>query len=560
MATSPKQSYYKLFAISTIVIFALLLIRVGYIVFAGNPSRKIYQDPKVASTVVRGTIYDRNGKILAIQTPYYGLYFHLNEIDDLQKAAELVAPFVGMNPDQVQLQASHYTTYAQIKRKIDPDKVEPLQQVIQRAGLSRELSVVKEMGRTYPAQFHAAQTIGFTDNENKGLEGIEYTQEQYLDPFPELGNEEVTYGQDITLTLDIDIQYLLDLQMQSIADVHNPDYAMGIILDAKNGDILALSSYPWYNTNEVNHSNDEERLNHAVNYLYEPGSVFKIFSLAAVMQVGQADLLTPFQCDGSYTFDSGNGKMVTINCTEPHGTVNPRTMIQKSCNGAIATWAMETNSQDFYELLNKFGFNQAYDINLPSKSKGSIQDPSKWSGRSEATISFGQELSSTALHLATAATVFTNKGELLAPHLILSRSVGNATGKLGKVLYERERTVQRQVVSESVASKLLSYMQSATEKGGTAINTAVDGILVGAKTGTAQILNNETNSYSDGTVLASTMAIVPADDPKYIIYIAAGNPKGNTIWGSNIAAPAIGKVIKALVSQGKLTSSKSVQL
>jgi cell division protein FtsI (penicillin-binding protein 3) len=235
-------------------------------------------------------------------------------------------------------------------------------------------------------------------------------------------------------------------------------------------------------------------------------------------------------------------------------------MIQKSCNGAISNWARQTNPFDFYTLLGKFGFNKSYDIDLPSKSKGTIADPAKWSGRSQATISFGQELSTTALHLVTAATAFTNGGDLLVPHLILARSKGNATGEKGTVLYKRERTIQGHVLDESVAADILSYMQSATEKGATAINAAVDGVAVGAKTGTAQILNSLTNSYADGTVLASTMAIVPVNDPKYIIYIAAGNPKGNTIWGSNIAAPAIGEIITALVSQGKLMSTKSIQL
>ena len=559
MPTSPNRSYYKLFTGTTVLVFALLLIRVACIILGDGASLKAYHNPEVAKTVVRGTIYDRNGKILAIQTPYYGLYFHLTQIKDLQKAAEVVAPYVGMNPDQIKIQAANYTTYAQIQKHIDDNKVEPLRKAIEKAGMSREISIEKSLGRTYPALFHAAQAIGFTNTENKGLEGLEYSQDRYLSPYPEVGEQEVTYGEDITLTLDIDIQYLLDLQMQGIADMHNPDYAMGIIMDAKNGDILAMSSYPWYNTNAVNHSNEDERLNHAVNYLYEPGSVFKIFSLAAVMQAGQADLLTPFECDGSYTFDSGNGNIVTINCTESHGTVDPRSMIQKSCNGAISSWARQTDSLDFFTLLCSFGFNGSYDIGLPSRSGGRIADPSKWSGRSQATISFGQELSTTALHLVTAATALTNGGDLLAPHLILSRSEGHPTGEKGTVLYKRERTIQDHILDASVASNILSYMQSATQKGSTAVNAALEGVEVGAKTGTAQILNSKTNSYADGTVLASTMAIVPVDDPKYIMYVAAGNPKGNTIWGSNIAAPAIGQIIKALVSQGKLVSTKSIQ-
>jgi len=214
---------------------------------------------------------------------------------------------------------------------------------------------------------------------------------------------------------------------------------------------------------------------------------------------------------------------------------------------------MQTDPEMLYATLNRFGFNSSYDINLPSKTRSFIADPSTWSGRSEATISFGQELSTTALHLAVAATAFTNGGELLLPHLILKRS----EAKDGPVTYRRERSVVERVLSPSVAESILLAMEKATQKGGTAIWVAVKGVRVGAKTGTSQIMNPETNSYEDGTVLASTLAIVPLDKPKYIIYVAAGNPKGDTQWGSNIAAPAIGKIIESLVSQGKVVSDRS---
>ncbi len=553
MDTSPNRSYYRFFLSLTLLLLLILLIRIGYIIHSQSPQRKTYENPLISKEVVRGTLYDRNGKILAIQTPYWGVFFHLKMIDDLPLVSEVVAPFVGMSPKQIQQQASNYTTYAQIKKKIDPSQVSALQSELKRTGLTNQVSVVKSMGRDYPASFHASQTIGFTNIDNEGSEGVELTQEAFLNPYPAIGTEESTYGEDITLTLDIDIQYLLDVQMQNIADEHNPDYGVAIVLDAQNGDILGMSSYPWYDPNSLSKSTDIQKRNHVANYLYEPGSVFKIFSLAAVMEAGQADLGEPFLCDGSYTFTTGNGAKTTIVCTSPHGVVDPNTMIAKSCNGAISHWAMQTDPELFYATLNDFGFNSSYDINLPSKTRSFIADPSSWSGRSEATISFGQELSTTALHLAVAATAFTNGGEVLLPHLILKRS----DAKDGSVLYRRERTIADRAVSAEVADAILLAMEDATKSGGTAISVAVQGVRIGAKTGTSQIMNPETNRYEDGTVLASTLAIVPLDKPKYIIYVAAGNPKGDTQWGSNIASPAIGKIIEYLISQGKVVSDRS---
>ena len=553
MDTSPNRSYYRFFLSLTLLLLLILLIRIGFVIHSQNPERKTYKDPLVSKEVVRGTLYDRNGKILAIQTPYWGVFFHLSMIDDLPLVSEVVAPFVGMSPSQILQQAAKYTTYAQIKKKMDPALVPALMEELSRTKLTKQVSVVKSMGRDYPATFHASQTIGFTNIDNEGSEGIELTQEAFLNPYPLIGTDESTYGEDITLTLDIDIQYLLDVQMQNIADEHNPDYGVAIVLDAQNGDILGMSSYPWYDPNALARSTEVQKRNHVANYLFEPGSVFKVFSLASVMESGQADLQEPFLCDGSYTFTMGKGAKATIVCTSPHGVVDPNTMIAKSCNGAISHWAMQTDEDLFYSVLNRFGFNRSYDIALPSRTRSYIADPSSWSGRSEATISFGQELSTTALHIATAATAFTNGGELLQPHLILQRNEANG----GPITYRRERTAIERVISREVANSLLLAMEEATKSGGTARSVAVGGVRVGAKTGTSQILNPETNSYEDGTVLASTLAIVPLDKPKYIIYVAAGNPKGNTQWGSSIASPAIGKIIESLVSQGKVVSERS---
>jgi cell division protein FtsI (penicillin-binding protein 3) len=258
--------------------------------------------------------------------------------------SEFIAPYVQMSPQQVMDKAKQYTTYAQIKERIDENQVPALLSALAKHKLTKEVTVEKRLGRTYPALFHASQTLGFINSEQEGIEGVELSQEQYLNPYPEVNQGEVTYGEDITLTLDLDIQYALDVQLQLIADEHNPDYAMALVLDATNGDILGMSSYPWYDVNSLSTSTAIQRKNHTANLLFEPGSVFKLFSLATVLEAGQADVTEPFYCDGSYTFRAGSSN-VTINCTAEHGMVDPKTMIAKSCNGAIVHWAMQTDAR-----------------------------------------------------------------------------------------------------------------------------------------------------------------------------------------------------------------------
>lgn len=293
-----------------------------FVIIPGTKTKK-YEDPIVSEHVVRGTIYDRNGRILAIETPYTSLYFHLSKMKDVKHTASLLSPYLGMSVDEITRQASRYTTYALIKKARRHIRTHAQQSNCGQRSFTRGIAGIP-YGTHVPRKFSCITLIGFVDGQSHGLEGIEDTEDDNLSPLPAVGSKDITYGQDITLTLDVDIQYLLDLQLQSIANTHHPDYAAGIVLDAKNGDILAMGSYPWYDASDLSSSTETSRINHAANYLYEPGSVFKIFSLAADMEIGQADFSTPFVCDGSYTFSG-----ITINCHEPHGVVTPREMIAK---------------------------------------------------------------------------------------------------------------------------------------------------------------------------------------------------------------------------------------
>lgn len=222
-------------------------------------------------------------------------------------------------------------------------------------------------------------------------------------------------------------------------------------------------------------------------------------------------------------------------------------MLKVSCNGAIASWALQTNNEDYFNKLGDLGFNSKIDLPLNGIARSRIASPNLWSIRSKPTISFGQELSTTAINLVTAATAITNEGSLLQPNIIKS-----ITDSSGNIIKERKIEKGTSLFSADIAQTVLEGMEAATQKGGTAIHAGIDGLRVGAKTGTAQMYNPTTKSYDDGGVLASTLAIVPIEDPKYIIYFAAKAPSKGSIWGSNVAAPAINGIIKGLLAQNKL--------
>lgn len=540
------------FLLVIVLVFIIFLVRIAYIMMEGKEGAKDYDDPVVAEDVIRGTIRDSEGRILASQVSQWALYFRLTRIDDMEALAQLVSPYIGMSVDEILTQVSSYNTYALVRRRIDASTASALQAAIDEAGVQDQVVLEKQSVRSYPSLFHAAQLIGFTNAEGVGSEGIEYSYDDILSPYPGL-DEEVTYGDDISLTLDLDVQYLVDVQVQEVAIEHSPSYIMAMVADARTGDVLAASSWPWYDLNWYNLSTDEERLNRNVAFSYEPGSVFKVFTLAAAMEEG-VDTDTIFYCDGSEDFTVG-GSTFTINCHSPHGQVDARQMISKSCNGAIASWVLQLSDETFLSYLNDFGFGVRPDIELGAVSAGWIAPAGSWSNRTKATMAFGQELNVTAFQVVQAATAIANSG-MLMPLQVVDRIVDHD----GAVV-EDPQSQGHQVISPATASAILSYMETAVQEG-TARKAAVNGVRVAAKTGTAQLINEETGSYEDGPTLASTLAIVPADEPRYIVYFAVCAPTGSTIWGEDIAAPAAGNVIRGLVSQGRLHSAdqRTIQL
>ena len=237
-----------------------------------------------------------------------------------------------------------------------------------------------------------------------------------------------------------------------------------------------------------------------------------------------------------------------IRCTRDHGEVTLGDIIKYSCNNAIADLALKTDSDALFRKLSEFGFGQRTNTGLPGESPGLLSSPDTWSARSKPTIAFGQESGMTALQAAAAATVFTNNGMLLQPHII--REI---TAPDGEVVYQREITEVNQVISPELAELMMLYMETAVERGGTANAMHTPGVLLGAKTGTAQLPDPGGGGYSQTRYLASTIALMPGNDTTYIIYIAADYPKAGTIYGSRVVVPHIKRIVDQALISGYVT-------
>ena len=309
---------------------------------------------------------------------------------------------------------------------------------------------------------------------------------------------------------------------------------MGLILDGQTGKIVAASSYPCFNLNEYSESTEDERYNRTFNFSYEIGSVFKVFSLLALME---NDIDTPaFMCTGRTKIEH-EGVEYIINCTHEHGLVDKTNMISQSCNGAIATWALKLDDDIFYDFIKSLGFATKIDTGLSGANPGFLANPEHWSERSKSTISIGQEISASALQIAQAATSLVNDGIMIKPSI-----------------FEDEIPVETRVYKSGLAKDMLSYMKEATISG-TANKTYNKNVDTSSKTGTAQVF--EDGSYSKDKYLASILSIVPTENPKYIIYLAAYNPE-KSIYGADVTAPEVSKITQGLINQGKIKSKNQV--
>ncbi|NCB01614.1 MAG: penicillin-binding protein 2, partial [Spirochaetia bacterium] len=346
----------------TLLIIILILVRLVWLIISQGASEKEYNNPIVASRVVRGTIYDRNGEIMAIETPYYAVALHLEKVKDLPTTITTLSSVINMDEEMIKETMKNNTHYALIKKNLLTKEKTELEALI-KSGVLKGAVIEKRYGRVYPQIHHASQVIGFTNSNNKGLEGIEYTYNSTLSPYPKM-NEDITYGDDVTLTLDMNIQYMLDINIREMVKEHLAESAVGIIMEAKTGAIVALSNYPWFDPSHYSTAIPESRRNSAVTDMREPGSVFKIFSLAAELDSGAITEEEHFYCDGVYTFIGEDGAKTTINCVSAHGEVDPTSMIALSCNGAVAAWSKEIPPELFNSYIKEFGFSEQYPLPL----------------------------------------------------------------------------------------------------------------------------------------------------------------------------------------------------
>lgn len=551
--TDIRNKRFALFILITAV-FLLLLIWKFFDVMILNPRTG---NPGAAPppAVERGPILDRNGNILAVQTRLHAVTAWMPNVLDPPAEARLLGEALEIDPNRLLSRMEQGGRFLYIKRKASPSESDLVAALIDEGKLPG-IGLEPEFGRNYPERKLASHVLGFVGTDNTGLDGIEYTYDSVLSPPPlEDDGAERRYGNQLFLSLDLNIQYFAEELGQEAYETYNPDGVMIMVMDARNGDFLAWSSHPNYDPNHFSRASKLEKQNRPLVTAYEPGSVFKVFSIASFIELGGITPASSFYCDGSYERTFPNGEQIRINCLGNHGNVHAEEILKYSCNAGTGYASDTVTKSAFYRKLSEFGFGSATHLPLPGETNGILRKPEIWSGRTKPTIAIGQEISVSAVQVLTATTALCNDGYVLEPHI-----VKKIVSPEGKTLEYFSRRPVKQVLSKENAQAMLLMMESVSQRGGTGWRAAIDDTRVSIKTGTGEMIDPETGKYSKEAVLASALAIFPTEDPRFIVYIVIDHPRGPQYYGGRIAAPMVKEIGEELIRYYGIPRSRDREL
>ncbi len=545
------------FSKTRIIAFLVIFTAVMVYIIASYAKLAFTQPDQVVITPeapLRGSILDRNNKPLAIQTDFYHLKVTPSDVKDVQQLARVIAPVAHLSADYIVSAIENADiNFLYLKKEIDETEMEMISSVIKANALSG-INFDTVARRVYPENNLASQVIGFMGYEGKGLSGIELSQQEVLVPVNRENGKSIV-GNNIFLTIDANLQYKLEQIADRSMEETKAESFMLVAASAKTGEILSYISLPSANLNTYPEAAAPEKVDRPAVLAYEPGSVFKIFSVASFIEKNAITQHETFFCNGVHTMTAANGETSEITCLGYHGNVTAREALQYSCNDALAQMSEKMSSETFLSMIRDFGFGEYTYLEVPSETRGSVKTTSDrfWSIRSKPTMSIGQELSVSALQMVQATTAIANGGIPLQLSFI-----SQITDSNGKVLYQHTPKEKERVISKATADYVLSTMET-TAQFGTGTRAALGDISIGVKTGTAQITDEETGAYSETDFVSNVAAIFPVDEPEIVLYIVITKAQGETLSG-RIVAPVIAEAANTIIDHLGLARANAASL
>ena len=499
----------------------------------------------------RGHITDRDGESIVTNKLAPTLYFMPSQSKDIEGAAAKIAQVLEVD-EQKLLEKMKQKAYLV---KLAPEgKNIPYEKAVELQGLQIEgLYSGVDYLRDYPYGTLLSRFIGFTGYDAQGLAGIEYEYDQLLQGngsairlFTDARGKNLPNvasawkagedGATVELTIDVDVQQVVERELSQAMDKYDADQAMAIAMDPNTGEILALSSYPTFHPAEYQLVEPAiYNRNLPVWMTYEPGSTFKIITLSAALEENVVDLENERFFDQGYTMVGG----ARLRCWKRsgHGDETFLQVVENSCNPGFIEMGQRLGSERLMQYIKDFGFGEKTGSGIAGEASGILFSKEAFGPVEQATTSFGQGVAVTPIQQVQAVAAAVNGGKLYTPYVV--KKIFNPQN--GDVIKETEPTVKRQVIREETSAQVRAALESVVANG-SGRQAFREGLRIGGKTGTAQKVEN--GRYIEGNYIVSFIGFAPADNPQIVVYVAVDNPKKATQFGGVVAAPIVGQIIE----------------
>lgn len=533
------------------LLWGVLFLRATQLQFLPNDRLESLRSRQFRTVVTlparRGAILDRENRELALSAKTYSVYADPKIIDSPKWASKVLAKELG-----------HYapTLYSRIKdkgrrfvwieRMIDEGRAQRI-----KALDIRGVSVIQEWKRVYPNETILAHTLGLLGIEGQALEGLELQYDLQM-----RGNEKKVNvrrdargrpliadgllfqqnadGNDLKLTIDSEIQYMLESELVAAVSNFEASSAIGIVMDAQTSAIRAMATVPTFDANKASRLRSELRRNRSIADTFEPGSTMKTFVVAAALKEKKLHANSRYFCENGF-FKVGDRIIREADSQHRFGWLTASEILAHSSNIGTTKIAFQIGEDALRQTLLDFGFGSKLGIDLPGEAKGTVL-PLPWRNHLLANISFGHGVAASALQIANAYAAVANGGKLNTPYIV--ESIRDP--ETGRETRTEPKTI-RQVLTPEESAQMRLMLSGVTTEGGTGTNARVNGFIVAGKTGTAQKANPKGRGYLAGAYISSFAGFIPANDPRFVIYVAVDHPK-KAYYGAQVAAPIFSQI------------------
>jgi cell division protein FtsI (penicillin-binding protein 3) len=491
----------------------------------------------------RGTIYDRQGRVLSYSVPQRSLYAFGAQIENASNTAALLSPILGEPARAIEKKLKSTGHFVWLKRQLTDQQASEIERL-----KVPGLNLTDEYKRFYPYRQVAGQIVGFVNIDGVGMEGVEKSFDQVLKgkPIPvcelrdggrkrlwlnESAPPEPAESCGVKLSLDAFIQYVTECELEKAAQKFNARSAEAVVMDAATLEVLAMASWPYFDPNIIPEKKDPKEeigRNHTISDAFEPGSTFKVFLMSAAIDQNLVRERDKIYCEGGKCTLAGH----CIKDVHPFGWLTMPEVIKYSSNIGAAKIALHVGAEKYSRYIHDFGFGSLTGIDLPGEFKGLVRPSKRWRPIDLATTGFGQSIGVTTLQLTSAIAVLANGGQYGAPMIAT-----DILDSQGRSIKEFQSIKTRTVIQKRTADQISAMMALVTQEGGTGVQAAPEGYTVAGKTGTAQVMDNATKCYATNKYTAVFAGYVPVEKPKLVITVVVHEPQGS-IYGGVVSAPA----------------------